>query len=205
MASVVWNESMRGGVRDVESKFRGMWSPVVRAPAPISFVPVAPAMKPKAKNPPPKPSPLPRPTKKPETKIWCNVLDRYKDYRGCIAEDGTCYNSAGEIIGYMDLNSGEAGSVDSEYLGKVQKSPCGFEFMIEDDLGQHLAFMNRGNGYIKDANESTIVELGKTGEVHGHMGSFLGQFEGIVGYHDMEWIALWMIIIDPGMINEVEG
>ncbi len=51
-----------------------------------------------------------------------------------------------------------------------------------------------GNGYIKDA----IVELGKTSEVHGHTGSYLGQFEGIVGYHDMEWI-------DPGMINEIEG
>ena len=42
------------------------------------------------------------------------------------------------------------------------------------------------------------------GEVHGHMGSYLGQFQKAT-YHDMQWVALWMLIIDPGMINEIEG
>ncbi|MDP2437959.1 MAG: hypothetical protein Q8P67_19630 [archaeon] len=65
------------------------------------------AMKPKKKNPPPKPDPLPRDIVKPQVDIYINIIDRYKDYRGCIAQDGTCYNAAGDVIGYMDFTSGE--------------------------------------------------------------------------------------------------
>ena len=46
--------------------------------------------------------------------------------------------------------------------------------------------------------------MGPTGDVSGHMGSYLGELQGGT-YHDMQWVALWMLIIDPGMINEIEG
>ena len=64
-------------------------------------------MKPKKKNPPPKPDPLPRDVVKPKVDVWINIIDRYKDYRGCIAQDGTCYNAAGEVIGYINFETGE--------------------------------------------------------------------------------------------------
>ena len=38
------------------------------------------------------------------------ILDRYNDYRAYISPDGTCANNANQIIGYINIDSAEAGS-----------------------------------------------------------------------------------------------
>ena len=35
--------------------------------------------------------------------------------------------------------------------------------------------------------------------------SFLGEFESFEGYRHMRLISLYLLLIDPGMLNEVEG
>jgi hypothetical protein len=42
------------------------------------------------------------------------------------------------------------------------------------------------------------------GVVTGHIGSFLGQFEGFT-YRLLRVVSLYLMLLDPGMLNEVEG
>ena len=166
-------------------------------------------MKPKKSNPPPQTDPDPPKEKiqrsaPADADIYMNILDRYKDYRGCITQDGTCYNAANEVIGYIDFETQQAGSVDSEYLGICKPYTTSHNFVIEDDLEQVLGIMDRGQARIVDSEGSTVVEMNGAGEVSGHFGSYLGQFSPFT-YREMQFVALWMLIIDCGMINEVEG
>jgi hypothetical protein len=203
MASVIWNESKRGGVRDKPTYFRGMWAPTLNRPTPVSFVPRAPAPKPKKKNPPP---PIERDTDKlkseppKDIEVWITVYDRYKEYRGAIAHDGTCLNAANEVLGYIDFDQLEAGSTESEFLGVVKEYTSRDKFIAEDDLEQQLGIIDRGLATIKDPQDNTIVEFDNTGEIKGNKGDFLGEFRGGFTYHDMPAISLWLLILDPGMI-----
>lgn len=38
------------------------------------------------------------------------ILDRYNDYRAYISPDGTCTNNANQVLGYLNMDSFEAGS-----------------------------------------------------------------------------------------------
>ena len=48
-----------------------------------------------------------------------NILDRYNNYRGYIAADGTCYNNKQEVIGYISVREsgeGQAGDAEERYF-----------------------------------------------------------------------------------------
>jgi len=192
-----------------ETRFRGGWSPSVRDPSQFAFkfLPTAPAQKPRVAKaaPPPEPEPIkalqvlsdapPEAT----ARGALNILDRYRNYRGYISAEGTCYNNVGQIIGYIDAGSGQVGSSDQEYLGWIRQ-----DNVIEDAVEAKLGEIDLGRAYIKNTNGSTIAELDNTGSVTGHAGTFLGQFEGFT-YHQMKVIGLYLFLVDPGMLNEVEG
>lgn len=57
---------------------------------------------------------------------------------------------------------------------------------------------------IKDGNGKIVGEIEGTGECKGHYGAYLGRFNGF-GYKHMKMITLYLILLDPGMLNEVEG
>ena len=119
------------------------------------------------------------------------------DYRGCITEDGECYNNVGTLIGFV--SEPEAGNPDSEYLGCIRSDD-----VIENAIGDTLGRLDPGRAYISNEQGSTICEILGTGEVRGHAGTYLGQFEGF-DYHDMRTIALYLLLVDPGMLSEIEG
>ena len=61
-----------------------------------------------------------------------------------------------------------------------------------------------GTGYIKDFNDRIVAELTHSGVCTGHAGSYLGEFEGF-SFNQMKIVALYLMLVDPGMLNEVEG
>jgi len=182
-----------------DQKFRGNWSPQIANPNPPKFFKVAPVPRPAAKTPAPPPPPPPqRPVLTgPDRPCKFTIRDRMNDYRGCITEDGECYNNAGTLIGFVA--EPEAGNPDNEFLGLIRSDE-----VIENAIGQPIGTLDPGRAYIIDQNGSTICEMQGTGEVRGHAGTYLGQFEGF-DYHDMRTVALYMLLIDPGMLSEIEG
>jgi hypothetical protein len=106
-------------------------------------------------------------------------------------------NNAGVTIGWVSGN--EAGSAESEYLGQIRS-----DMHIENALGEDVGTLDLGRGYIADAAGNTVCELQGTGEVRGNGQTYLGQFEPF-SYHDMKTVALYVLLIDRGMLSEIEG
>lgn len=138
-----------------------------------------------------------------DANVLLTILDRKNDYRAYIAEDGECINNRGETIGFLNLEDGEAGSTDMKFLGYIKEGTMDDERFIYDNLDEIMAKVNTGRSMIM-AGGTTIAELDGAGAVSGHMGTYLGQFEGF-GYRNMETVALYLILIDTGMLNEIEG
>eukprot|EP00026_Physarum_polycephalum_P017359 Phypoly_transcript_18562.p1 GENE.Phypoly_transcript_18562~~Phypoly_transcript_18562.p1 ORF type:complete len:198 (+),score=32.29 Phypoly_transcript_18562:94-687(+) len=191
-----------------DAKFRGMWSPRVGSPGgyAFKFLPTAPAQKPKAKGNVPPPEPvidsgdvLFDAPKEAYASGALNIKDRYRNYRGYISAEGTCYNNKGHIIGYIDTTSWQVGSRDEEYLGYLRQ-----DSVIENAAEEKMGDLDLGRATIKNTKGSTVAAIDGTGAVTGNSGSFLGEFEGF-GYNSMRVIALYLVLLDPGMLNEIEG
>ena len=71
-------------------------------------------------------------------------------------------------------------------------------------LDERCGTLDRGTGYLKDSDDRIVAEISATGVCTGHSGTYLGEFENF-GYRNMVAIALYLMLIDPGMLNEVEG
>lgn len=185
-----------------EQKFRGTWSPQIATPRPQPFLKVAPVPQPAVKEPVAAPPPPPPPPQEPlltgpDRPCKLTIRDRMNDYRGCITEDGECYNNAGTLIGFV--SEPEAGNADSEYLGCIRSDDA-----VENAVGDAVGTLDPGHATIADAHGTTVCEMQRTGEVRGHAGTFIGCFEGF-DYHDMRTVALYLLLVDPGMLSEIEG
>jgi hypothetical protein len=124
-----------------------------------------------------------------------------KEYRGYISEDGTCFNNLNDVIGFIDGDN--AGNVDQEYLGAVSGRDS-HEIEVQDALDERLGTVDLGRAHFKNSAGSTVVEVENSGVVTGHAGTYLGQFEGFT-FHDIKKIALYLFLVDPGMVSEIEG
>jgi len=134
--------------------------------------------------------------------VLLRIVDRMRDYRSCITKDGTCYNNQGQIIGYIE--GGEsAGSVEMAFLGDIQEAVSG-NWNIRDDSETVVGEIDPGKATVIDAKGSTVAELTNAGECTGHAGTFIGQFYGF-SFNEMKIIGLYLMLIDPGMMNEIEG
>jgi len=166
-------------------------------PPPGAGAPAPPPAPPMGSNAPPPPPPQKPVLTGPDRPCKFTIRDRMNDYRGCITEDGECYNNAGTLIGFV--SEPEAGNVDNEFFGLIRSDE-----VIENALGEPIGTLDPGRAYLIDKNGSTVAEMQGTGEVRGHAGTYLGQFEGF-DYHDMRTVALYLLLVDPGMLSEIEG
>ncbi|KAL6063443.1 Phospholipid scramblase [Balamuthia mandrillaris] len=184
-------------------KFRGNWSPSLPDPIINRYnVPIPTQPKPQPKAQAPKAVPVEQPVRKekiawPPSDAVLNILDRCRDPRSYIAKDGTCKDAYGTVIGYVN-DEGQVGGPDKSYWG------CITEDIIYDKDDKQIGELDPGRAYVKDVNGNTIAELENSGDCKGHDGSFIGQFVGFT-YHDMQTIALYLLIIDVGMYNTIEG
>ena len=132
------------------------------------------------------------------------IRDRYGNYRGYISDDGECVNNRDNTIGWINRDDGTAGSVQEEYLGTCIDQLSGDECVVEDALDERCGSINLGTASIHNNFGSTVAEFEASGNVVGNHGSTLGQFEGF-SYPEIRTVALYLMLIDPGMLNEVEG
>mmetsp|Transcript_21006 Transcript_21006/g.27237 ORF Transcript_21006/g.27237 Transcript_21006/m.27237 type:complete len:238 (+) Transcript_21006:111-824(+) len=207
-----------------DSRFRGSWQLASKTPTfnAFQFLPTPPPQKPRLKlpsaieeceevekqviifQPPEELILLHEPPANIDTLFI--IKDRYSNYRGYISKDGECRNNRNQLLGFIN-ESDQCGSAEQEYLGSI--SPVN-EFndsicIITDAIDDKCALLDLGNGYIKNFDDDRIVaEISHNGICSGHAESYLGQFEGF-SFHYMKTIALYLILLDPGMLNEVEG
>eukprot|EP00616_Rhizochromulina_sp_CCMP1243_P007250 CAMPEP_0118974352 /NCGR_PEP_ID=MMETSP1173-20130426/11203_1 /TAXON_ID=1034831 /ORGANISM="Rhizochromulina marina cf, Strain CCMP1243" /LENGTH=231 /DNA_ID=CAMNT_0006924071 /DNA_START=27 /DNA_END=722 /DNA_ORIENTATION=- len=195
---------------DFANKFRGTWNYVVTdRPAfnAYSFLPTPPAVKPRGEataaievtaeaelryEPPD------------DAEVLLVIKDRYSEYRGYISDQGECVNNRDQTIGFINSEDGTAGSAEEEYLGSIVDQICGNQCVVEDALDERCGMMDLGHATIQDNQGSTIAEISATGKVTGNQGSQLGDFEGFTFTH-LRVVSLYLMLVDPGMLNEVEG
>eukprot|EP00013_Stygamoeba_regulata_P024801 CAMPEP_0177659996 /NCGR_PEP_ID=MMETSP0447-20121125/17762_1 /TAXON_ID=0 /ORGANISM="Stygamoeba regulata, Strain BSH-02190019" /LENGTH=184 /DNA_ID=CAMNT_0019164947 /DNA_START=63 /DNA_END=617 /DNA_ORIENTATION=- len=176
-----------------EYKHRTTWVARVADPKRQMFLPTAPPQMPR-KSKAAAPAPAPAPAKKrerltegpPESRApgAVNIRDRENDYRGYIAPDGTCYNNMGDIIGYINVDTNEAGAITEEYLGCLKRGSWEDEMTCEDDMETVVGTLDRGKATLKNADGSTMCQMNGAGECKGNAGTYLGQFEPF-DYHDL--------------------
>ena len=135
--------------------------------------------------------------------VLCTVLDRKRDFRAYIAEDGEVVANSGQVIGYINIDDCQVGSADMEYLGCGKIGADETQFTILDSNDVELCDLDLGSCRIKE-DGTTIAEIDGSGAISGHAGSFLGEIEGF-GYAHTKIIALYLCLLDTGMLNEVEG
>jgi hypothetical protein len=66
---------------------------------------------------------------------------------------------------------------------------------------QRCGTLDLGTCYLKDTYDVTVGEVKSTGVVTGHAGSFLGEFEKFE-YKHLRVLAIYLMLIDPGMLTE---
>eukprot|EP00008_Paramoeba_atlantica_P006046 CAMPEP_0201487754 /NCGR_PEP_ID=MMETSP0151_2-20130828/15210_1 /ASSEMBLY_ACC=CAM_ASM_000257 /TAXON_ID=200890 /ORGANISM="Paramoeba atlantica, Strain 621/1 / CCAP 1560/9" /LENGTH=227 /DNA_ID=CAMNT_0047872899 /DNA_START=35 /DNA_END=718 /DNA_ORIENTATION=- len=204
----------------VDQKHRSHWTARVTESGfnPHRFLPVAPAPVPRkvreeqAKEPPKeeekKEEEKPTLTDAPPEAFEegnLNILDRYNNYRGYIAYDGTCYNNRQEIIGYISVNEsgeGQAGDPEERYLGSITTHMSTNKMVVTDDLDEKVGYLDLGLAKVFDQDDRSVGKLTKAGELSGCL-SYLGQFEGF-DFHSLSVVALYLLLIDTGMLNKEE-
>lgn len=134
-----------------------------------------------------------------------SIVDREKDFRAWIEADGACFNNLGDVIGYLNLEDKQAGSVDEMLLGYVQESRFDNVATLLDADDTVIARVDLGTHVIRNAQGVPVVDIEQGGVVKHQNGTFLGQFSGAKGFHAMREIALYMVLLDPGMCSDVSG
>jgi hypothetical protein len=136
--------------------------------------------------------------------VLFTIRDRYGELRSYITKEGTCVNNRQQVIGFINFLEGTAGSIDEEYLGQCIDQLSGDECVVEDALDERCGSVNLGSSRIFSNSGSTIAEIDGSGVIVGNHGSKLGEFEGF-SYTDLRCVALYLMLVDPGMLNEMEG
>jgi len=146
------------------------------------------------------------PTNEPPSgvEVLVTVRDRYGEYRGCIAKDGQCLSNTGKTTGFINWSDNMAGSAEEDYLGCCKDQISGDEVVVEDALDECCGFAHLGHALLKDSNKNMVAEVKRDGAVHSSSGSTLGFFEPF-RFGDMRAIALYVMLIDPGMLSREEA
>eukprot|EP01094_Clydonella_sp_ATCC50884_P016504 TRINITY_DN273_c0_g1_i1.p2 TRINITY_DN273_c0_g1~~TRINITY_DN273_c0_g1_i1.p2 ORF type:complete len:215 (+),score=59.23 TRINITY_DN273_c0_g1_i1:62-646(+) len=185
----------------VDKKFRSHWSARIRDPTPRHFFPVAQPAVPMTRERAPIPEPVEVPKRErmngppPGADVKFNIRDRYNDWRGYIAGDGSCYNNVGDVIGYIEGD--DAGSVTEDFLGTINA-----DNQVSNALDDVVARLDPGRVTIHTVPDDDLwAEIDNSGCVKaGEDVSYCGQFEGFT-FHDMKIITLYLVLIDPNMLN----
>lgn len=133
------------------------------------------------------------------------VLDREKNYRSCIAKDGTCIDNYGDVFGYLNFDSLEAGSVSENYLGNIVENQFNNVVQVRDEEDELVGYLDMGTRSIKDRSNGTVADFESGGKLKHPNGTYLGEFEGARGYHNMRELTLYLVLLDPGMCSDVSG
>jgi hypothetical protein len=197
--------------------FRGDWAPTLDVPLKwgfqgLKFIPIAAPVEPSGKIVEIQQQQQPTPVNDNELKkhdcpppgveVLFEIHDRNFEYRGCIAKDGCCTNAYYQIIGYVSGN--QAGSASERYLGRVQEIRWDNQYQVwaaslnEDVQDEDLiAMIDMGTCSVKRKDGGTAFDIKTGGKILHPNGTQLGQFKGMRGYHELETVVLYLLLIDP--------
>mmetsp|Transcript_19443 Transcript_19443/g.74646 ORF Transcript_19443/g.74646 Transcript_19443/m.74646 type:complete len:189 (-) Transcript_19443:144-710(-) len=181
--------------------FRSHWNPTIHDATKNAhrFLPTPVPVAAKVEAPPPvtKEQPLQRqpPPEAREPGALC-IMDRYNDYRAYIAADGAAYNNRGQLLGYIDGD--QVGDPEMGYLGCINA-----DHQIENEDDVVIASLDPGTVRVKDEDGLSVASMNNAGQIDGENGTYLGQFEGFT-YHQMRTVALYLVLLDPGMLSCIE-
>jgi hypothetical protein len=133
------------------------------------------------------------------------VIDREKEYRACVATDGTCYNNLGDVIGFLNLDAYEAGSASEMYLGCIVENQFDNVVQVRDYEDELVGYVDLGTHTIRNREGGTVADFESGGIIKHSNGTYLGQFEGARGYHNIRELSLYLMLLDPGMCSDVSG
>ena len=136
--------------------------------------------------------------------IWITITDRDREFRAFITKDGTVVNAMGQTMGYVNANTREVGSASENFLGTVLANKWDNVYQIRGHREQLIGYLDMGTASVKDCQGATVVDLESGGVIKHPNGTYLGQFKGISGFHDMEIIALYLTILDYSMTGMVQ-
>eukprot|EP01090_Pellita_catalonica_P004625 TRINITY_DN1443_c0_g1_i3.p2 TRINITY_DN1443_c0_g1~~TRINITY_DN1443_c0_g1_i3.p2 ORF type:complete len:112 (-),score=22.51 TRINITY_DN1443_c0_g1_i3:15-350(-) len=110
-----------------------------------------------------------------------------------------CIRDSGKIIGYINIDEGNVGSPDMDYWGCIDEGN-----LILDKDDKVIGELDPGRCYISDERGITVAELENTGECKGNAQTYIGKFINFT-FNEMKIVALYLLIVDSGMYDEVEG
>ena len=108
----------------------------------------------------------------------------------------------------------EPGEIVACALGRLHLRSAVVEFLMRhgqfahgmcdfDALEEACGSVDLGTCTLRDCAGSTVADVDLRGNVNGHSGLFLGQFEGYkLKRGDLQVVALYLMLIDPGMCTE---
>lgn len=132
------------------------------------------------------------------------VYDRVGNYRSCFCLDGSVRNNRDELLGYLNLETLQAGSASEDFLGELlSESPSEDELCARGPFDEFCAVVDLSKARLADRANSTLAEFTRMGEVISNDGLRLGRFEPFT-YNDVRTAALYLLFLDPGMLSPVE-
>lgn len=139
--------------------------------------------------------------------VLFSVLDREKGYRSYVDGEGACFNNRGQCIGYINFDTSEAGSASEMFMGVVVEQRFDNVYQVYDHGEELVGYLDMGTATIKNGAHATVADIQATGVVTHPTGAYLGQFVSrhMSTFHHLKAVALYLVLLDPGMLNFVEG
>jgi len=91
------------------------------------------------------------------------------------------------------------------YLGCLVENKFDNVCQVRDYDDELVGYLDLGTRTIRDRQGGTVADFQSGGIVKHSNGTYLGQFEGARGFHNMKEMALYLTIIDPGMCSDISG
>ena len=133
------------------------------------------------------------------------VDGRDGDYRAVVLDDGTVKNNRGEVLGFLNEETLQAGSADERFLGDLAFESAQRASMAARDADDALvATLKLDTASLVDAGGSTFAAISASGHVTGDRGQTLATIHPF-DYAKQTQVALYVLFLDPGLTSPDEA
>ena len=122
----------------------------------------------------------------------------------CVLDDGTVKNNRGAVLGYLNDDDHQAGSVDEQFLGDLNFESALRDAMVARGPADELvATLRLDAARLVDGGGSTLACVSRDGEITGGLGERLGVVEPF-DFSLQTQVALYALFLDPGLLSSEE-
>lgn len=132
------------------------------------------------------------------------VYDRRGNYRACLCLDGSVKSNRNHLLGYINLETIQAGSATEDFLGElVSETPSDGELCARGPYDEFCAAVDLPGMRLRDRRGSTFLKVSRSGELIVRDGSRLGRFDPF-SPNDFQAVVLYVLFLDPGIVSPLE-